>query len=84
MAISCHLSEAQQLNAHHSSDQLKACSEWKQFSFSNVVTSSGNPIAAVNTNVLHFKLSSRSLKSFNRNLRGRCFVIVMLEKNMFS
>ena len=30
----------------------------KQFSFSNVVASSGNPLAVLNTTVLYFKLSS--------------------------
>ena len=86
--LSSQQSEPQQLHTHPTSDQLKACfdvlygalSGSSYFSFSNVVASSGNPLAAVNTTVLYFKLSSVwkvSTASFE------VFVIVMLEKDVF-
>ena len=71
VAISCYLSEANlnSYNAHPSSDQLKACSDMLSGAlsgsnsvFSNVVPSSGNPLAAINTTVLYFKHSSAVCK----------------------
>ena len=65
--LSSQRSEPQQLNAHPLSDQLKAWSDvlsgaLSEFSFSNAVASSVNPLAAVKTTVLHFKLSSAVYK----------------------
>ena len=62
-----YLSEANinSYNAHPSSDQFKTCSDFLSCtlsSLSKVFTSSGNPLATVNTTVLHFKLSSAVCK----------------------
>ena len=86
MAISCHLIEAN-LNsynaAHPLSDQLKACSDILSgaLSGSGSVFSTLSPVRVI---ALSFQTQLSSLESFNRRLRGRCFVIVMLEKDMFS
>ena len=51
------------------------CSELKQFGFSNVIASLGNPLATVNTTVLHFKLSSAVWKVLTASFEVFSFLV---------